>query len=173
MSSFFNAYRLAGNRQSYFGFNCLAPDTITLWNRLLIAVGVFKSLLSSEKRKWTSPRLPRTTPTSCPTRLATLVKNCSKIFWKNGKKAMSSSTWSKQGSLLSQRRALVSLTDVERFNSTLAQMICDEYYRVYPFVCAALKNYVNDRADITIEKVIFFFKFSSKNLVLVNRNSIK
>lgn len=68
---------------------------------------------------------------------------------------------------------VVSLTDVERFNSTLAQMICDEYYRVYPFVCAALKNYVNDRADITIEKVIFFFKFSSKNLVLVNRNSIK
>ena len=48
---------------------------------------------------------------------------------------------------------VVSMKDVERFNSNLAQTICDEYYRVYPYVCAALKNYVNDRADIAIDKV--------------------
>ena len=47
----------------------------------------------------------------------------------------------------------VSMKDVERFNINLAQTIHDEYYRVYPYICAALKNYVNDRADISIDKV--------------------
>lgn len=46
----------------------------------------------------------------------------------------------------------VSMKDVERFNSNLAQTIHEEYYRVYPYICAALKNYVNDRADIAIDK---------------------
>ncbi len=49
----------------------------------------------------------------------------------------------------------VSMKDVERFNPGLAQSIQDEYYRLYPFLCAALKNYVTDRADMTLEKEYF------------------
>jgi len=46
----------------------------------------------------------------------------------------------------------VSMKDVERFNTNLANTIHEEYYRIYPYLCAALKNYVNDRADLSIDK---------------------
>jgi hypothetical protein len=39
----------------------------------------------------------------------------------------------------------VSLKDVERHNSYLAQTIQEEYYRVYPALCIAVKNFVRDQ----------------------------
>ncbi len=42
------------------------------------------------------------------------------------------------------------MKDVERHNITLANHITDEYYRIYPYLCNALKNYVHDRAEINI-----------------------
>ena len=41
----------------------------------------------------------------------------------------------------------VSMKDVEAFNANLAQSIHDDYYRIYPHLCAGLKNFVKDRAD--------------------------
>ena len=42
---------------------------------------------------------------------------------------------------------IVSMKDVEQFNTNLALSIHDDYYRLYPYLCAALKNFVKDRAD--------------------------
>ena len=42
---------------------------------------------------------------------------------------------------------LVSMKDVEQFNTNLAQSIHDDYYRLYPYLCAALKNFIKDRSD--------------------------
>ena len=42
---------------------------------------------------------------------------------------------------------LVSMKDVEQFNTNLAQSITDDYYRLYPYLCAALKNFIKDRSD--------------------------
>lgn len=63
----------------------------------------------------------------------------------------------------------VSMKDVERFNPGLAQSIFDEYYRLYPFLCAALKNYVTDRADMTLEKE-YFVAFSEVDAQLKVRD---
>ncbi len=49
----------------------------------------------------------------------------------------------------------VSMKDIERYNPGLAQSIQDEYDRIYPFLCSALKNYVTDRADMTMDKEYF------------------
>jgi hypothetical protein len=43
----------------------------------------------------------------------------------------------------------VSLKDVERHNSYLAQTIQEEYYRVYPSLCIAVKNFVRDQVRFT------------------------
>ena len=42
---------------------------------------------------------------------------------------------------------LVSMKDVEQFNTNLAQSVHDDYYRLYPYLCAALKNFIKDRSD--------------------------
>jgi len=39
----------------------------------------------------------------------------------------------------------VSLKDVERYNSNLHDLIIQEYYRLYPFLCKALVNFVKDQ----------------------------
>jgi len=39
----------------------------------------------------------------------------------------------------------VSLKDVERYNSNLHDLILQEYYRLYPFLCKALVNFVKDQ----------------------------
>jgi len=41
----------------------------------------------------------------------------------------------------------VSMKDVEAFNANLAQSIHDDYYRIYPYLCSALKNFIKDRAE--------------------------
>lgn len=42
---------------------------------------------------------------------------------------------------------LVSMKDVEQFNTNLAQSIHDDYYRLYSYLCASLKNFIKDRSD--------------------------
>ena len=37
---------------------------------------------------------------------------------------------------------VVSMKDVERYNQNLSQLIQEEYYRLYPFLCAALKVHI-------------------------------
>ena len=41
----------------------------------------------------------------------------------------------------------VSMKDVERFNANLHQTIMEEYYRVYPYLCNAVRNFVKDRVE--------------------------
>jgi len=41
----------------------------------------------------------------------------------------------------------VSMKDVEAFNANLAQSIHDDYYRIYPYLCSALRNFVKDIAE--------------------------
>jgi len=50
----------------------------------------------------------------------------------------------------------VSFDDVEAFNQRLATTIQEEYYRVYPYVCAALKLYIQDIGeDIPANKDVY------------------
>ncbi|XP_029829586.2 DNA replication licensing factor MCM6 [Ixodes scapularis] len=46
----------------------------------------------------------------------------------------------------------VSFADIERFNQNLATVIQEEYYRVYPYLCRALRNFVKDRAEVNVDK---------------------
>ncbi|XP_077525081.1 minichromosome maintenance 6 [Amblyomma americanum] len=46
----------------------------------------------------------------------------------------------------------VSFADVERINQNLATVIQEEYYRVYPYLCRALRNFVRDHAEVSVEK---------------------
>jgi DNA replication licensing factor MCM6 len=63
----------------------------------------------------------------------------------------------------------VSMKDVERYNPGLAQSIQDEYYRLYPYLCSALKNYVTDRADMNMDKE-YFVSFSDVDAQLKVRD---
>ncbi|ESO87684.1 hypothetical protein LOTGIDRAFT_206985 [Lottia gigantea] len=42
----------------------------------------------------------------------------------------------------------VDFEDVERYNQQLATTILEEYYRVYPFICRAVRNYAKDWGQI-------------------------
>ncbi|KAF2366696.1 MCM domain [Trinorchestia longiramus] len=46
----------------------------------------------------------------------------------------------------------VSFADVEKHNHNLATTIIEEYYRVYQFLCRAVRNFVRDHAEIAVEK---------------------
>ncbi|XP_022662061.1 zygotic DNA replication licensing factor mcm6-B-like [Varroa jacobsoni] len=46
----------------------------------------------------------------------------------------------------------VSMADVERFSQNLSNVIIEEYYRVYPYLCHAVKNLVRDRSDSPVDK---------------------
>nr|CAH7729653.1 unnamed protein product [Callosobruchus chinensis] len=46
----------------------------------------------------------------------------------------------------------ISFEDVEKYNQNLATTIIEEYYRIYPFLCQAVSNYVKDRAGLKKEK---------------------
>lgn len=50
----------------------------------------------------------------------------------------------------------VSFDDIETFNQRLATTILEEYYRVYPYICAALKIYIQDIGeDMPTNKDVF------------------
>ena len=58
----------------------------------------------------------------------------------------------------------VSLKDVELHNSHLADIIAHEYYRLYPFICRALANFVKDQVNILF--MVEFLQSLKKNLLL-------
>lgn len=41
---------------------------------------------------------------------------------------------------------------MEKYNQNLATTIIEEYYRVYPFVCQAVSNYIKDRCNLKTNK---------------------
>ncbi|XP_067686906.1 zygotic DNA replication licensing factor mcm6-like [Haliotis asinina] len=49
----------------------------------------------------------------------------------------------------------VSFEDVERYNQQLATTVLEEYYRVYPYLCRALKNYAKDWGQIPPAKEFY------------------
>ncbi|XP_068197185.1 DNA replication licensing factor MCM6 [Antennarius striatus] len=50
---------------------------------------------------------------------------------------------------------LVSFTDLEGFNQDLATTIQEEYYRVYPFLCRAVRNFVRDHGSVPPTKEFY------------------
>ncbi|KAK3908270.1 DNA replication licensing factor Mcm6 [Frankliniella fusca] len=46
----------------------------------------------------------------------------------------------------------VSFDDVEKYNQNLATTIIEEYYRIYPFLCQAVRNFAHDRAEARKDK---------------------
>ncbi|XP_046570289.1 LOW QUALITY PROTEIN: zygotic DNA replication licensing factor mcm6-like [Haliotis rubra] len=49
----------------------------------------------------------------------------------------------------------VNFEDVERYNQQLATTVLEEYYRVYPYLCRALKNYAKDWGQIPPAKEFY------------------
>ena len=52
------------------------------------------------------------------------------------------------------------MMDVERYNTHLHTTIVDEYYRVYPYLCAAVKNFVKDHVDSGVENKDFYLSLT-------------
>ncbi|XP_068557942.1 DNA replication licensing factor MCM6 [Cebidichthys violaceus] len=50
---------------------------------------------------------------------------------------------------------LVSFTDLEGFNQELATTIQEEYYRVYPFLCRAVRNFARDHGNVPVNKEFY------------------
>ncbi|KAE8744607.1 hypothetical protein FOCC_FOCC008736 [Frankliniella occidentalis] len=46
----------------------------------------------------------------------------------------------------------VSFDDVEKYNQNLATTIIEEYYRIYPFLCQAVRNFAHDRGEARKDK---------------------
>eukprot|EP00112_Aurelia_sp_Birch-Aquarium-sp1_P012776 Seg2690.3 transcript_id=Seg2690.3/GoldUCD/mRNA.D3Y31 product="Zygotic DNA replication licensing factor mcm6-B" protein_id=Seg2690.3/GoldUCD/D3Y31 len=49
----------------------------------------------------------------------------------------------------------VSFLDVESYNSQLATTIQEEYYRVYPYLCRAVRNFARDRGQVPPSKEFY------------------
>ncbi|XP_044262002.1 DNA replication licensing factor Mcm6 [Tribolium madens] len=56
--------------------------------------------------------------------------------------------------LLNQERSIieVSFEDLEKYNQNLATTVIEEYYRIYPYLCQAVSNFVKDRSDLKKDK---------------------
>ncbi|KAM6918316.1 DNA replication licensing factor MCM6 [Xenentodon cancila] len=50
---------------------------------------------------------------------------------------------------------LVSFVDLEGFNQELATTIQEEYYRVYPYLCRAVRNFARDHGNIPLTKEFY------------------
>uniref|UniRef100_A0A8D3BUI6 DNA replication licensing factor MCM6 n=1 Tax=Scophthalmus maximus TaxID=52904 RepID=A0A8D3BUI6_SCOMX len=50
---------------------------------------------------------------------------------------------------------LVSFTDLEGFNQELATTVQEEYYRVYPFLCRAVRNFARDHGNVPLNKEFY------------------
>ncbi|XP_011495965.1 PREDICTED: DNA replication licensing factor Mcm6 [Ceratosolen solmsi marchali] len=46
----------------------------------------------------------------------------------------------------------VSFEDIEKYNQVLSTTIIEEYYRIYPYLCQAICNFVTDHGGLTKEK---------------------
>ena len=40
------------------------------------------------------------------------------------------------------------MKDIERHNSNLADLIQNHYYRLYPYLCLAVKNFMKDQVSV-------------------------
>ncbi|XP_064644824.1 DNA replication licensing factor MCM6-like [Lineus longissimus] len=49
----------------------------------------------------------------------------------------------------------VSFEDVEKYNQQLATTIMEEYYRVYPFICRAVRNFAQDHGQVPPSKEFY------------------
>jgi len=54
----------------------------------------------------------------------------------------------------------VSMKDVERHSQNLGMTIQTEYYRVYPYLCNAVKNFVKDHVDSELENKDFYLSLT-------------
>ncbi|XP_022910092.1 DNA replication licensing factor Mcm6 [Onthophagus taurus] len=56
--------------------------------------------------------------------------------------------------LLHQERSTLEINfeDTERYNQDLATTIIEEYFRIFPFLCQAVSNFVKDHSDLKKEK---------------------
>ncbi|XP_041658338.1 DNA replication licensing factor MCM6 [Cheilinus undulatus] len=50
---------------------------------------------------------------------------------------------------------VVNFTDLEGFNQELATTIQEEYYRVYPFLCRAVRNFARDHGNVPLNKEFY------------------
>ncbi|KAI3374422.1 hypothetical protein L3Q82_006245 [Scortum barcoo] len=50
---------------------------------------------------------------------------------------------------------LVNFTDLEGFNQELATTIQEEYYRVYPYLCRAVRNFALDHGNVPLNKEFY------------------
>ncbi|KAM9322307.1 DNA replication licensing factor MCM6 [Pholidichthys leucotaenia] len=50
---------------------------------------------------------------------------------------------------------LVSFTDLEGFNQELATTTQEEYYRVYPYLCRAVRNFARDHGNVPLNKEFY------------------
>uniref|UniRef100_H3CR41 DNA replication licensing factor MCM6 n=1 Tax=Tetraodon nigroviridis TaxID=99883 RepID=H3CR41_TETNG len=50
---------------------------------------------------------------------------------------------------------LVSFTELEGFNQELATTIQEEYYRVYPYLCRAVRNFARDHGNVPLNKEFY------------------
>lgn len=50
---------------------------------------------------------------------------------------------------------LVSFTDLEGFNQELATTIQEEYYRVHPYLCRAVRNFARDHGNVPLNKEFY------------------
>ncbi|XP_036822281.1 DNA replication licensing factor MCM6 [Oncorhynchus mykiss] len=50
---------------------------------------------------------------------------------------------------------LVSFTDLEGFNQELATTIQEEFYRVYPFLCRAVRSFARDHGNVPVNKEFY------------------
>lgn len=62
----------------------------------------------------------------------------------------------------------VNFRDVETYKSELATTIQEDYYRVYPYLCRAVRNYARDRGEVPLSKE-FYVSF----IDLVTRHKIR
>ena len=62
----------------------------------------------------------------------------------------------------------VSMRDIQVHNDQLHETITREYYRVYPFLCAAIKNFVKDNVDNQVEASKDFY-LSLTDVDIVNK----
>merc|ERR1719278_1156000 len=58
----------------------------------------------------------------------------------------------------------VSMRDIQMFNESLSETITREYYRVYPSLCLALKNFVKDHVESSLEKD-FYLSLTEMDIV--------
>ncbi len=49
----------------------------------------------------------------------------------------------------------VSFEDVEKYNQQLATTVLEEYYRVYPYLCRAVRNFAQDRGQVPPSKEFY------------------